>query len=476
LLSPAARDGTGQTAAGPADSPLLSIPVAPRDDSLRATTREIAALATPIVTSNLLGWAAGLANVYMLSRLGAETVAGLGMANQIVMMMVIAAFGITTGTTTLVARARGAGDGAAASHILRQSLILAVVQSTVLGLSGAALAPWLMQALGAEGVAAEAGTLYLRILLLGLVCTTVDFTLANALRGVGDSMTPLRINIVVVVLNIAGTAVLVFGPGPFPALGIAGSAAASLSARAVGVSWAWARLRGGRSGFQWQPGSWRPDRGTMRRILNIGVPSAVEVLIRSGSSVAMMGLVARSGPGTSAVAAHTIGLQLEMFSRVPSVGIGTAATALVGQRMGAGDPRAAERVGWLASAMGMALLGTLGLGMLLMAGPLSRAFSDDPATARMTADYLRTLALAQPLFALGAIVAGALRGGGDTRFPMWAAVGGGWLVMLPAAWLLGVHMELGPRAIWVVQALNYAMFAGLLTWRFRKGRWKGMRV
>jgi putative MATE family efflux protein len=354
--------------------------------------------------------------------------------------------------------------------------MLAVLQSAVLGLSGAALAPWLMQALGAEGAAAEAGTLYLRIMLLGLACTTVDFTLANTLRGVGDSMTPLRINIVVVVLNIAGTALLVFGFGPIPALGIAGSAAASLSARAVGVSWAWARLRGGRSGFQWEPGSWSPDRSTIRRILNIGVPSAVEVLIRSASSVALMGVVARTGPGTAAVAAHTIGLQIEMASRVPGVGMGTAAMALVGQRMGAGDPRAAERIGWLASAMGAALLGVLGLCMLLLAGPLSRTFIDDPAAARLTADYLRTLALAQPLFALGTIVAGALRGGGDTRFPMWAAIVGGWLFMLPAAWLLGVHMGWGPRAVWVVQALNYAMFAGLLTWRFRKGGWKAIRL
>jgi putative MATE family efflux protein len=453
-----------------------SITGASRDRSLRTETREVAALATPIVASNLLGWVSGFANVYMLSRLGAETLAGLGMANQIAVMVVILVFGITTGTMALVARARGAGDSSAASHILRQSLLLALLQSTVIGLAGAALAPWLMRALGAEGVAAQAGTLYLRILLLGLACTAIDFTLTSTMRGVGDSMTPLRINAVVVALNIAGTALLVFGPGPFPALGIAGSAAASIGARAVGVAWAWTRLRGGRSGFQWQPGSWSPDGGTIRRILNIGLPSALEVFVRAGSSVALMGVVARTGPGTAAVAAHTVGLQMEMFSRVPSLGIGTAATALVGQRMGAGDPRAAQRVGWLASAMGVALLGALGLAMLLMAGPLSRLFIEDPATARMTADYLRTLALAQPLYALGMVVAGALRGGGDTRFPMWSAVVSGWVFLIPVAWFTGVHLGWGPRAVWLVQALNYAVFAVLLTWRFRAGRWKTIRM
>jgi putative MATE family efflux protein len=475
LLSPTAAR-TGPATDHPADATVPGIPGASRDRPLRAETQEVAALAAPIVASHLLTWASGFANVYMLSRLGAEAVAGLGMANQIAMMVVILVFGITTGTMALVARARGAGDAAAASHVLRQALLLALLQSAVIGVAGAALAPWLLRALGAQGAAAEAGTLYLRILLIGMACTAIDFTLASTLRGVGDSMTPLRINAAVVALNIAGTALLVFGPGPFPALGIAGAAASSIGARAVGAGWAWARLRGGRSGFQWQPGPWTPDRETIRRILNIGVPSAVEVFVRSGSSVALMGVVARSGPGTAAVAAHTIGLQMEAFSRLPSLGIGTAATALVGQRMGAGDPRAAERAGWLASAIGVALLSALGLAMLLLAGPLSRLFSDDPATARLTADYLRTLALAQPLYALGMVLANALRGGGDTRYPMWGALVSGWIFLIPAAWLTGVHLGWGPRAVWLAQALSYAVLAVALTWRFRGGRWKDIRV
>ncbi|MBW3654803.1 MAG: hypothetical protein KY444_01755, partial [Gemmatimonadetes bacterium] len=117
----------------------------------------MAGLAAPIVASNLLGWAAGFANVYMLSRLGAETVAGLGMATQIVMMLMILVFGITSGTMALVARARGAADAGPASHILRQSLLLALLQSTAYVLAGVSLPPLLMRALGAGGGAAEAG-------------------------------------------------------------------------------------------------------------------------------------------------------------------------------------------------------------------------------------------------------------------------------------------------------------------------------
>jgi putative MATE family efflux protein len=436
----------------------------------------VASLATPIVVSMLLGWASGFASVYMLAKLGADILAGLGMANQISMMMLILVFGITTGTMALVARARGARDASMASHILRQSLLLALVQSAVIGLLGFVSAPWLMRALGAEGVSADAGTLYLRILLVGLAFNSVDFTLASTLRGVGDSMTPLRINLGVVVLNITISALLIFGPGPLPALGVAGAAIGSIGSRAVGMVWGWVLLRGGRSGFQWKPGSWSPDRKMIRRIMKIGVPSAVEVFIRSGSSIALIGAVARTGAGTSAVAAYTVGMQVEMFSRVPSMGIGTAATSLVGQRMGAGDPASAERVGWVASGMGVVLLGVLGLFMFVLAGPLAAAFSNDPATARATEDYLRTMALAQPMCALSTVVAGALRGGGDTRFPMWVAFLGGWVFLIPAVWVVGVQLAWGPRAIWLLLAVYHTLFAALLAWRFWAGRWKTMRV
>lgn len=426
--------------------------------------------------SMMLGWASGFASVYMLSRLGAETLAGLGMANQISATMVILVFGITTGTMALVARARGARDMKTASHILRQSLLLALLQSVVIGAVGFALAPWLLHALGAEGAAAQAGTLYLRILIFNLAFNAVDFTLTSALRGVGDSMTPLRINIVIVILNISLSALLIFGPGPFPALGIAGSAAGSIIARAVSVAWGWTLLRGGRTGFQWHPGSWSPDRKMIRRIMKIGVPSAAEVFVRTGNSIALMGAVARTGAGTAAVAAYTVGLQLDMFSRMPSMGIGTATTSLVGQRMGTGDSASAERMGWVAAGMGMVLLGVMGILMFVLAGPLAAAFSNDPATARATQDYLRTMALAQPMCALSTVIAGALRGGGDTRFPMWAAFVGGWLFLIPAVFVVGVHLGWGPRAIWMFLALYHTVFAALLAWRFRAGRWKTMRV
>lgn len=434
------------------------------------------ALGTPIVLSNLLAWAVSFSDVLMVSRLGEAALAGLGMATQIFFLVVIFILAVTTGTMALVARFKGAGDVAMASHVFRQSILLAAGQSVVMSAVGILLAPVLMRALGATPDVAAAGTTYLRILFAGIITVNLDFTIASTFRGAGDSLTPLRIMGYVVVLNVVGNLVLIFGLGPIPALGVAGAALSTVLSRGVGAWLGWRRLRSGSGGWAFVPGSWRPDFGMIRRVLRIGVPSAVEGLMRAGSGVAFLGIIARTGPGAAAVAAHTVGMQLEAFARMPSFGISVGATSLVGQRLGAGDAEAAERAGWASVEVGMWLMLVLATVLYLLARPVAGLFSNDPVTIELAVAYLRILALAQPLFLTAVVMTGALRGGGDTRFPMWVSLLSGWVFLLPLAYGLAVGIGLGPQAAWVAQAGNYALSALLVTLRFRGGRWRTMPV
>lgn len=442
----------------------------------RETVRAVVFLATPIVLSNLLAWAVGFADVWMVSRLGEAALAGLGMANQIFFLVVIFILAVTTGTMALIARAIGAGTPEEASHVFRQSILLAAAQSVLIGAVGILVTPALLSALGAEGAVAEAGAVYLGVLFLGVWAPILDFTIASAFRGAGDSVTPLRITAGVVVLNVLGNYLLIFGPGPFPAMGVAGAAASTVLARGAGAAWGFAAIRSGKRGLVLLPGSWRPDWELMRRVLRIGVPSAVEGFMRAGSGVAFLGIIARTGMGASAVAAHTVGLQLESFARMPSFGISVGATSLVGQRLGARDPEGAERAGWTSVAVGMVLLVVLGAILFLAARPVASLFTTEPVTLELTVQYLRILALAQPLFMVAVVVTGALRGGGDVQFPMWVSFLSGWVFLLPVAYGLAVVLDWGPTAAWAAQAGNYALSAVLVTLRFRRGRWKTLPV
>jgi putative MATE family efflux protein len=451
--------------------------VAPGSGTLwRSTGRAVVVLGTPIVLANLLTWAVGFTDVFMVSRLGQDALAGLGMATQIFFLVVIFILAVTMGTMALVARAGGARDEPMVSHVFRQSVLLAGVLGVVIGGVGILVTPTLFRLLGATPEVAAAGGVYLRIVFLGVVAPVIDFTIASTMRGGGDAVTPLRITAGVVVLNVVGNYLLIFGPGPLPAFGIAGAAAATVLARSAGAWWGWRALRRGRGPLRVMPGSWRPDLELMRRVLRIGVPSAFEGFLRAGSSVVFVGIVARTADGAAAVAAHTVGLQLESFARMPAFAIAVAATSLVGQRLGAGDPPGAERAGWSSLAIGLALLSVLSALLFVLAPPVATLFADDPRTLELTVRYLRILALAQPLFLASVVLAGALRAGGDAAFPMWVSFFTGWVVLLPLAYLLAVTLQLGPAAAWFMMAVNYGVSALLTIHRFRTGRWRSMPV
>lgn len=444
--------------------------------SRRATIRAVVALGSPIVLSNLLAWAVGFADILMISRLGEAALAGLGMAVQVFFVVVVVILAVTTGTMALVARSRGARDDVSASHVFRQSILLAVALSLVMSVVGIALAPAFLRLLGATPEVEALGATYLRVIFAGIAAVTLDFTIASTFRGAGDSVTPLKIMGYVVVFNVVGNYVLIFGPGPFPELGVAGAALSTVLSRSAGAWMGWRRLERGPGGWEWVPGTWVPDLETIRRVLRIGIPAAVEGFLRAGSGLAFLAIIARTGAGASAVAAHTVGLQLESFARMPSFGIAIGATSLVGQRLGAGDPDGAARAGWASVEVGTWMMCVLGALLFLAAHPVASLFSDDPGTIALAVLYLRILSLAQPLFMVAVVISGALRGGGDSTFPMWTSFISGWIVLLPLSWWLAIELDWGPGAAWLMMAVNYGVSALLVVVRFRAGKWRTISV
>jgi Na+-driven multidrug efflux pump len=149
---------------------------------------------------------------------------------------------------------------------------------------------------------------------------------------------------------------------------------------------------------------------------------------------------------------------------------------MVGQRLGAEDPDGAELAGWTSLQVGGVLLTLFGILLFVLAAPAAALFSNDPETIALSVRYLRILAVAQPLFMAAVVLAGALRAGGDTRYPMWISFYAGWVFLLPIAYFFAVTMDYGPGAAWLAQAGNYAISAILSVWRFRGGKWRTMDV
>jgi putative MATE family efflux protein len=220
--------------------------------------------------------------------------------------------------------------------------------------------------------------------------------------------------------------------------------------------------------------SFRPDLALWRRILRIGWPATVEGGVWHLGLLVFMRLMSRYG--TAEFAAYNIGAQILSLSFLPGHGFATAAATLVGQHLGDGEPARAARSGW--RSLAASILSMLALGALIVAWaePLARWFIDDDDVVALTVDFIWILFAVQPLLAVEFTLGGALRGAGDTRFPLACVFFGLFVCRLVPATLAALVFEAPIQVVWSALVLDYAIKAILLGVRFRRGRWQTLEV
>jgi putative MATE family efflux protein len=327
---------------------------------------------------------------------------------------------------------------------------------------------------GVLGVVPEVSKLggrCLAILLAFSIPLAVEFTLSQALRGAGDMRTPLLIGAATIVCNGVGDYALIFGRLGAPELGAEGSAWASAAAYSCGsilLYALWVRRLLVLPAGRWRGSLTRP---LAWRMLRVGVPSAMEHAAFQGGLLAFMAVV--SGFGTAAISAYLIGVRILAFCFVPGFGFAMAAATLVGQNLGAERPQQAARAGWRAATGAIGVMSGLGIVIVSFARPLTDLFGAAGAeTTALTVTFITILAAAQPLMAIEFALAGALRGAGDTRFPLYVTLLGLFVVRLGAALLIAKPVFGSIVAVWLCLLADYACKSMLLAWRFARGRWK----
>lgn len=437
--------------------------------------RTILELAWPAILGNLFQTIVSMVDLVMVGRLGAVAVASVGLGGQMLWFLNALIVAVTVGTTALVARFIGAKKKKDAEHVLVQSLVL------VLPISFALTGFWYIAAekflllIGASHEVAELGSTYIRIVFLSTPCIFLIFNSEGALRGAGDTKTPMKVGATMNLINVVLNYALIFGKFGFPALGVKGAGIATATA------FVWASLTyviiffSGRfvltiprkDGFSF-------DMGTIKRILRIGIPTGIQRITMSGSMIFYVSIIA--GFGTTALAAHQIGLRVESLSYMPGFGFAVAATTLVGQNLGAKNPQKAEESGWEAAKLCATFMGIMGLFMILFPKPMAHLFVSDTEVIDLAAWYLRIVAISEPPLALIFTLAGGLRGAGETRSPLYISVFGLWIFRIPLAYFLGVFLGWGAVGAWTAMTIDTFVRGGLYVYQFRKGKWKEVRV
>ncbi len=432
----------------------------------------VLALALPAVGEQLLNMAVGLVDTFMVGHLGASSVAAVGLANQAIMLATTFFAAVATGVTALVARHTGAREPEGANRILHQGYLLGLLFGVAATALALALAEPIIVALSAPTDVIAPGTAYLRIASTIFISAAWMFIGNAALRGAGDTRSPMLIMLVVNAVNIAVAYLFIYGPGPFPSLGVAGSALGAAAGRGVGGVLVTILLWRGRAGLKLRLVRLLPDAAQIKRIVNIGLPAGAELLMmRLGMTVYVTTVAAL---GTKAYAAHQLALQGESLAFMPGFGFAVAATTLVGQGLGARDPARARADAFLARRIALVLMSAMGVMFFFFAGPIIDIFIDDPEVVQLGIWPLRLVAFSQPALATMMVLSGGLRGAGDTRATLVITAAGLWLVRLPLALLL--TGPLGLVGAWIAMGVDLNL-RGLGMWlRFRSGRWARLRV
>ncbi len=436
--------------------------------------REVLRLALPAAGEQMLSMMVSIVDTILVGHLSASSLAAMSLSTQWVFLTTTLFTAISTGATALVARSVGAQDMDTANRAVRQAMIIGLIIGLLATLLGVLLAEPAVRLMGADAETLPQGVAYMRIVALAFTFQSLMFVVNASLRGAGDTRITMAVMGVVNLINVIVSWVGVYGPWGLPKLGIAGAGIGATVARFVGGLIVVGVLLKGRSGLKIELRDWRIDWPMIKRLLNVGLPTGVERVIMQLGQMTFVRIIA--GMGTVSVAAHAVALRAESLSFMPGFGFAVAGTTLVGQALGAQDPKRAEQNGYLACRIAAILMSMMGLVFIFFPRPLIRIFTDDPQVIDAAIMPLRIVGFVQPLLAAAQVFPGNLRGAGDTRFPMIATGASVWAIRVPVAWLIGQLLGIGLVGAWLGMAADLAVRGTIFFLRFRSGRWKTARV
>jgi MATE family multidrug resistance protein len=447
------------------------------DGALRpGGTRELLRLAWPAVVNMLSFTVMSAADTYFAGKVGTAEQAAVGFCGTLIWALLCFFVGTLELVQTFVAQCVGAGDDRGASRWGSVGLHLSVVFALAVLPIAFAGGP-LFRAAGISPDMVPAAETYFRIRMIGTLIYLPTRVGDAWFRGIGDTITPMVVAVAVNLVNCVLDAAFVLGwePLSIPALGVAGVAWATVAATLLQVviyQWLWwGRRAARREAPRYRH---RTTWSDVRELVRVGAPSGFHWLLDLGAWTMFTVAVARLDAVQSA--ANLIGITIIRAAFMPAYGISTAAQTLVGQYLGARDRESAARSGWTSVRVTSVYMAAMGLSFAFLGRQLVAAFTDDPAVVDLAARLMLWAALFQLGDGVQVVLAGALRGAGDTRYVMLTSLAGAWFVFAPLAFGLMRVLDLGVEAGWIAINAWVIALSALLIARFCGGRWKEARI
>jgi putative MATE family efflux protein len=413
-------------------------------------------------------------DIFFVSRLGDDAVAGVALTESLLTVIYTAALGLSIGVTATVARRIGEGDPEGAARATVQTVVLGAAVATLFGVVGLVWAEDLLRLMGANPATVAISLPYARVMLAGNIVIVLLFLLNAAFRGAGDAAIAMRVLWFANTINIVLDPLLIFGIGPFPELGVQGAAVATTIGRGTAVLlqlYTLLRLGGH---LRVSLAHLRLELAVMARIVRLSATGTLQTFIGMASWIGLVRITAEFG--SEALAGYAIAVRIILFALLPAWGLSNAAATMVGQGLGARDPERAERAVWIAAKMNLVFLGTVGVVFVAFAPAIVSLFGGTSAASAYAITCLRIVSAGFVFYAFGMVLTAAFNGAGAVWTPTIINLFCFWLWELPLAWVLAGPVGLGPNGVFTAITVAFSTLAVVSGVLFRRGRWKSVAV
>jgi putative MATE family efflux protein len=445
-----------------------------RDHTRGSLRASLAVLALPLLASSASGVLFQLVDLAFVSRLGEDAMTAVIVSNQALRQVAfLLAMGASFGAQALVARAVGEGRPEAAERLAGQVVLLGAGLGAAFAAVGVAFAEPLLAALRVSPAVLAIGVPYVRLVFLLAFGFVFLFLFSAILNGAGDTLTPLLVALVQTAVALLAEWILIFGGFGLPPLGVTGVALGVAAGQAVAIALALRVLFGGRGRVHVRRRHLRPDPAALRGIVALAWPPALQMV--GGFLVTVVFLRLAGGFGEHAQTAYSIGLRLGMVGPMLAFPIAGACATLVGQSLGAGDPRRAWRALGTGLAVHAALLWAIALALALLRREIVAAFASEPEVIAIGSELLLYQSGVFFFFGFYFVFFRALQGAGDVAVPMALSIANSLLLTAPLGAFLSLRLGWGPTGLFAASlagaaAVTLATGAYLATGRWARPR------
>lgn len=449
----------------------------------RELYQDIIRIAWPSFIELLLTQLASMVDLMMVGsmggkanpEIGTQALAAVGLTTQPKFLLMTAFIAMNTGITALIARNKGTNDSKQANLVVRQGLLFTFCATIILSVLGFIFARPMVIFMGStEEIVTQWATQYLQIQMAGFLSFALTSTITASLRAVGDSKTSMIYNLIANVVNVIFNWLLIYGNLGFPALGVAGASLATVLGQVVAFFMAFVVIIRG-NGFlklEFKLG-FKPNKIVLGNMLNIGFPAMIEQLLMRAGMIIFAKTVATLG--TTAYATHQVCMNIQALSFMTGQAFAVSATTLMGQSLGKRRTDMAQAYCSRTRSVGFIFSLVLASVFILFGGEIVGLYNSDSEIIRIGGQIMLFVAFLQPFQSSQFIIAGALRGAGDTR----ATAIFTFITMLlirPIVAIILVNLGLGLYGAWAAMACDQVIRSALVLNRYNSGKWKLIKL